>query len=82
MEHETKHKDHQRREDGVVNIWHTWMSEIPTKLEKNKQHLLYGAMDEQGRMKEQMSCLGSRKKKMWLFNVSGYLVPAGVSNQY
>jgi len=27
------------------------LSEIPTKLEKNGQHLLYGAMDEQRRMK-------------------------------
>jgi len=40
MEHETKHKDHQRRDNEVPNIWRTWMSRIPTKLEKNWQHLL------------------------------------------
>ena len=41
------HKDHQSKEDEVANLWYTWKSEIPTKLEKNWQHLLYGAMDEQ-----------------------------------
>jgi len=39
MEHKTKHKDHQRREDDVANLWRSWTSEIPTKLEKN-EHLL------------------------------------------
>ena len=34
MEHETKNEDHQTREDKVVNLWCTWMSEIPIKLEK------------------------------------------------
>ena len=34
MKHETKHKDHQRREDEVANLWRTWMSEISTKHEK------------------------------------------------
>ena len=41
------HKDHQSKEDEVANLWYTWKSEIPTKLEKNGQRLLYGAMDEQ-----------------------------------
>ena len=40
MEHETKNEDHQTREDEVANLWCTWMSEIPTKLEKMGQHLL------------------------------------------
>ena len=40
MKHETKHIDHQRREDEVANFWSNWMSEIPTKLEKNGQQLL------------------------------------------
>ena len=34
MEHETKNEDHQTGEDEVANLWSTWMSEIPTKLEK------------------------------------------------
>jgi hypothetical protein len=38
--YETKHKDHQRRENKVANLFSTWMSEIPTNLEKNGQHLL------------------------------------------
>ena len=40
MKHETKHKYHQKREDEVANFWSTWMSEIPTKLEKMEQHFL------------------------------------------
>ena len=40
MEHETKNEDHQTGEDEVANLWCTWMSEIPTKLEKIGQHLL------------------------------------------
>ena len=40
MEHETKNEDHQTREDEVANLWCTWMSEIPTKLEKMGQHHL------------------------------------------
>jgi len=40
MKHETKNEDHQTREDEVANLWCTWMSEIPTKLEKMGQHLL------------------------------------------
>ena len=31
MEHKTKHEDHQRREDEVANLWHTWMSANITK---------------------------------------------------
>ena len=34
MEHETKNEDHQTGEDEVAKLWCTWMSEIPTKLEK------------------------------------------------
>ena len=40
MKHETKNEDHQTREDEVANLWCTWMSEIPTKLEKMEEHLL------------------------------------------
>ena len=34
MEHKTKHEDNQRRENEVANVWRTWMSETPQKLEK------------------------------------------------
>ena len=34
MEHETKHENNQRGGNEVVNLWRTWMSETPTKLEK------------------------------------------------
>ena len=40
MEHETKNENHQTREEEVANLQCTWMSEIPTKLEKMGQHLL------------------------------------------
>jgi hypothetical protein len=39
VKHETKHKDYQRREDEVTNHLSTWMREIATNLEKNRQHL-------------------------------------------
>ena len=47
MEHETKNEDHQTREDKVANFWCTWMSEIPTKLEKMGQHLLSNSQWEE-----------------------------------
>jgi hypothetical protein len=43
------------------------MGEISKKNGEIGQHLPYGAMDEQGRMKEEMSCSGLRRKKRWLF---------------
>ena len=47
MEHQTKNEDHQTREDKVVHLWCTWMSEIPTKLEKMGQHLLCNSQWEE-----------------------------------
>ena len=47
MEHETKNEDHQTREEEVANLWCTWMSEIPTKLEKMGQHLLSNSQWEE-----------------------------------
>ena len=81
MEHERKHKDHQRREDEVANLWRTWTSEISTKLEKNGQHLHYGAMDEQGEDEEQMGCSASGRRKQWPFSMSSFLVLASMSNR-
>ena len=47
MEHQTKNEDHQTREDKVVNLWCTWMSEIPTKLEKMGRTSTLGRQGEE-----------------------------------
>ena len=47
MEHETKNEDHQTREDEVANLWCTWMSEIPTKLEKMGRTSTLGCQGEE-----------------------------------
>ena len=67
MEHETKNEDHQTREDEVAdevaNFWCTWMSEIPTKLEKMGQHLLSNTpWKKQPELGQMVGSVSERKK--------------------
>ena len=81
MEHETKNEDHQTREEEVANLWCTWMSEIPTKLEKMGRTSTLGL---QGEEEPELSV----KCRLGLGEEEGTriyrreLVPAGVTNRY
>ena len=65
MEHQIKNEDHQTREDKVVNLWCTWMSEIPTKLEKmsSTSSLTWHGEEEEARARSVCSGSGSGRKK-------------------
>ena len=93
MKHETKNEDHQTREDEVANILCTWMSEIPTKLEKMGQHLLTNLARR--RRSSSSVCLLARARRgrrwliysrlisigWWLQPVQNVEVSAGWSHQ-
>ena len=82
MEHETKHKDHQRREDEVANFWRTWIREILTKLEKNGQHILSKYHGEEAPRARSNGWLGIREEEKRPWYIDSALVPAGDFGRY
>ena len=94
MKHETKNEDHQTKEDEVANLWCTWMSEIPTKLEKigSTSSLTWHGEEEEARALSVCSGSGSGRKAWpiysrpistgwWLQPVQNVEVSAGWSHQ-
>ena len=81
MEHETKNEDHQTREDKVENLWCTWMSEIPTKLEKMGRTFTLGCQGEEEPELSVKCWLGLREEEGTRI-YRRELVPSGATSRY
>jgi hypothetical protein len=81
MEHQTKNEDHQTKKYKVVNFWCTWMSEIPTKLEKIGRTSTLG---HQGEEEPELSvkCWLGLGEKEGTRVYRRELVPAGATSRY
>ena len=81
IEHKTKNKDYQWREDEVTKLWRTWMTRTLTKTRKNGGNSLRGRTTPSSSFSGEMALARARGGRRRQFIV-GALVPASGSSRH